>query len=414
MYRVLYLHPFAAYGGATSSLAEMFAALPRGSVSGVAIAPLGAASRVLESVGMIVTPARGIAQWDDTRFGHYRGTRWLILLREFAYWPFSLLALRRVAPSGPFDLIHCNEITVLLVGMVAKRLFNALLVVHVRSLQRSPAGSFITSRLRKWLRRNADAIVAIDDAVRRSLPLDLAVHVVHNGMAIPERLPVRDQQHPFRVGIIGVLHRSKGVYEFVQAACTLRERGIDARLIVIGENVRTLAGVSGWLLRTFDFARDVRGELETYVAQNRLQELVEFTGFIREKSSIYGALDAVCFPSHLDAPGRPVFEAALFSLPTIVAMREPTSDVVVAGETGICIDAPTPLAIANAIEMLARDRDRARRMGEQARQLALARFDSRLSAQKILEIYRSVCEKHRASASERSSQLRGATPPGQA
>ena len=104
----------------------------------------------------------------------------------------------------------------------------------------------------------------------------------------------------------------------------------------------------------------------------------------------------------------------MFGLPTIVAMREPTRDVMVEGQTGICIDAPTPLAIADAIEMLARDRDRARRMGEQARQLALARFDSRLSAQRILEIYRSVCEKHRPCASERSSQLRGATPPGQA
>jgi hypothetical protein len=68
VHRVLYVHPFRAYGGATRSLAEMFAALPRGSVHGVAITPLGAASKALESVGMVVVPARGIAQWDDTRF----------------------------------------------------------------------------------------------------------------------------------------------------------------------------------------------------------------------------------------------------------------------------------------------------------------------------------------------------------
>lgn len=390
----------------------MFAALPEGSVSGVAIAPRGAASKALASVGMAVTATTGIAQWDDTRFGHYRAARWLVLLREFSYWPFTLLALRRVARSGPFDLIHCNEVTALLVGIVAKWLINAPLVVHVRSLQRSGAGSFITRWLNRKLRAHADAIVAIDDAVRRSLPPDLTVVVVHNGMPIPQNLPERNHQRPFRVGVIGVLHRSKGVYEFVQAAHILRERGIETRLIVIGENVRALSGVSGCLLRKLDFARDVRGELEAYVKQKRLEEFVEFTGFIKDRFSIYVGLDAVCFPSHLDAPGRPVFEAALFGLPTIVAMREPTSDVVVAGRTGICIDTPTPLAIADAIATLAQDRNLASRMGTQGRQLALTRFDSRLSAQKILNVYVRVYETFHPRATEVLSQREGASPPG--
>ena len=388
---MLYLHPFAAYGGATKSLAEMVAALPAGSVQGIALAPPGVAARALGAAGLEVLPVRGLAQWDDTRFGHYRGARWLILLRELTYWPGTWLALRRAARRGPFDLIHCNEITALLVGVLAKRRLRAPLLVQVRSLQRGSAGGHISAWLLRLLHNHADAVVAIDEAVRRTLPADLPVQIVHNGMQVPAQMPQRVAGAPFCVAIIGVLHRSKGVYEIVAAMRLLRERGVEVRLLVVGENVRRVSGLRGWLLRSLDFARDVRGELEAYVTQHGLQQQVEFTGFVADIRTVYGRIDAVCFPSHLDAPGRPVFEAALFGLPTLVAMRNPTDDVVVPGRTGLCIDVPTPDAIADAIETLATDRAQAQRMGEEARRMALARFQSHISAAKMLDIYRRVC-----------------------
>lgn len=389
--RILYVHPFGTYGGATKSLSQMVAALPPGSVDGTAITPPGAASESLRAAGLKTIHVSGIAQWDDTRFGHYRGLRWLILLRELAYWPATLSAISSAARSGRFDLIHCNEVTALLPALLAKRRLRAPLVVHVRSLQRAEQGGRVSGWLMARLRSGADAVVAIDEAVRRTLPADLPVSVIHNGMRVPGESPPRTVDRPFCVAIIGVLHRAKGVYEFVEAARILRDRGVQVRLLVVGENIRTLSGARGWLLRKLDFARDVRGELEDYVAKHRLEEVVQFTGFVADIGSVYDQADAVCFPSHLDAPGRPVFEAALFALPTIVAMRNPTNDVIVPGETGLCIDAPSPEAIAKAIQVLAEDRPRARSMGERARQLAVGRFESGRTAQKMLALYRRLC-----------------------
>lgn len=391
---MLYIHPFGAYGGATKSLSELIAALPAGGVRGLALAPPGVAARSLSAAGLEVLPVRGIAQWDDTRFGHYRGLRWLILLRELAYWPGTLLSLRRAAARGPFDLIHCNEVTALLAGVLAKKRLGAPLLVHVRSLQRGEGGGRISAWLMRLLRRHADAVVAIDEAVRRTLPADLPVRIVYNGMAVPAELPVTaNDSGPFRVAIVGVLHRAKGVYEFVAAAKLLRDRGVDVQLLVVGENVRPVNGLRGWLLRRLDFARDVRGELEAYVAEHGLQQQVEFTGFVADIRSVYGCIDAVCFPSNLDAPGRPVFEAALFGLPTVVAMRNPTADVVVHGRTGLCIDAPRPEAIADAIQTLAADRAGSRHMGAQGRRTALQRFESRTTAARMFELYQQVSAK---------------------
>ncbi len=387
--RVLYLSHVGAFGGATKSLSELVSAFAPGTVDGTAITPRGKAAESLARSGLATILTRGIAQWDDTRFSHYRGLRWLIVLRELAYWPATLAAIRRARRLGPFDLIHCNEVTALLPALVAKRWLGVPLVVHVRSLQRGEAGGRVTRWLLARLRRGADAIIAIDGAVRRTLPADLDVDVIHNGLRAPApSVHTRAADAVFTVSMIGLLHRAKGVYEFIEAARLLNERGVEVRMLVAGDNVRPLAGLRGWALRKFDFARDVRAELEALVAQHGLGEIVTFTGFVADLPLLYGRSDALCFPSHLDAPGRPVFEAALFGLPAIVAMRDPTEDVFIADRTAICIADPTPVAIADAIERLATNPALARAMGEQARQLALGRFESGVTAAKTLSLYR--------------------------
>jgi glycosyltransferase involved in cell wall biosynthesis len=391
MLRILYIHPISTYGGASKSLTEMYTGIPKHEVEAVVITPRGAAAEAFLAAGMQTIQIAGLAKWEDTRFGHYRGLRWAILMRELAYVPSTLLALRQASKKGPFDLIHCNEIPALLPALLAKKWLGTRLLVHVRSLQRGNEGTWITRRIFQALRRHADAVVAIDEAVRRTLPDDLDVDVIHNGMQAPAQLPrIVDDNAPFRVGIIGVLHRSKGVYEFVEAANILKGRNINVQLVIVGENIHTISGLRGWLLKKFNFAHDVRGDLEAYTAQHRLEKHVEFTGFRRDVAAVYQTLDALCFPSHLDAPGRPVFEAALFGLPTIVAMKNPTSDVIVPDVTGLCIDTPTPVAIADAIATLAQDWPRARAMGAAAYASAIDRFERSRVGQRMLALYQRI------------------------
>lgn len=390
MIKVLYLHPFGAYGGATKSLTEMVSALPKGTVQGIAVTAQGVAAQSLQNAGLDTITVPGLTKWDNTRYGYYKGLRWLILLREFAYIPATIKALRRAARSGPYDLIHCNELPALLPGLLAKKLLKAPLLVHVRSLQRSDGSSFITRFINSLLRKHVDGIIAIDQAVRRTLPADLPVAIVHNGLKSPvvQPRPSRKRGEPFKVGIIGVLHRSKGVYEFLAAARLCRERGLDCQFFVVGDNIRPIKGIKGWMLEKFGFAADVRADLQRLAQTHHLQDTVVFTGFVSDIAGIYSQLDAVCFPSHLDAPGRPVLEAGLYGLPAIVAMREPTDDVIAHGKTGLCIEKPTPEAIAAAIEQLYSDPERSREMGNTARKIASERFDSTKVANATLAIYR--------------------------
>lgn len=390
--RVLYLHPFGVFGGATKSLAEMFSALPAGSVEGIALAPSGVAQQTLIRAGMTVLPVRGLSQWDNTRVGFYRGLRWIVLLRELALlWP-TLRGLQRAKAHTSYDVVHCNEITGIPAAMLAARMLRLPIVMHVRSLQHADHQRFASRIIYGWLRRHVARLVVIDEAVRRTLPDDLEVEVVHNGMAAPGLLAraKHSSDKIFTVAIIGVLHRMKGVYELVEAVRVLRDRGVKIKLLVVGENGRTLSGLRLALYRMLDLANDVKSDLQAYVAAHDLGEQVEFTGFVSDISTVYERIDAVCFPSHLDAPGRPVFEAALYGLPAIVAMRNPTRDVIEHEKTGICIDRPHVTLIADAIQRLAEDDQWCRQLGENARQAAMQRFESTICAIRMLRIYNDV------------------------
>jgi glycosyltransferase involved in cell wall biosynthesis len=104
-------------------------------------------------------------------------------------------------------------------------------------------------------------------------------------------------------------------------------------------------------------------------------------------------MDVLVFPTFLDAPGRPVFEAAFFGIPSIVAVREPHADTLIDGETGIAIDRPDPRLLADAILHYATDRGEIARMGANARTLAERNFSPRANALDLLDVYRRVTDR---------------------
>jgi glycosyltransferase involved in cell wall biosynthesis len=93
------------------------------------------------------------------------------------------------------------------------------------------------------------------------------------------------------------------------------------------------------------------------------------------------------FPSHFDAPGRPVFEAAFSSVPSIVSVDKPRADTLVHGETGLAIPVKSPSKLAEAILYFADNPSEVQRMGAKAKQLADSNFDPATNARKLLAVY---------------------------
>jgi glycosyltransferase involved in cell wall biosynthesis len=403
--RVLYIQAAGAFGGSSKSLCEMLKAMPRGAVEATVLCPRGTAAAQFEQAGARVVHARGISIWDHTRYGRYRGLRWMVLMRELFHAVPTILGLRRArSVAGAFDIIHANDATVIGAGILAKRTLGAPLVVHVRCLMCAEQRLYRTRMQNALLRRYADAVVSIDENVRRTLPEGLNVTVIHNGLRMPPQSEtvVRDRlklsHRRFRVAIVGVLLRLKGVFEFAAAALECSRRGLDIEFWIAGENVRSVRGLTGYVLERLGFAEDVRGSLEKFVSKNGLQDRVRLLGFVADVNALYREVDVLCFPSHLDAPGRPVFEAAWFGVPSIVAARDPSPDTIIHGQTGLCIPRPDAKLLADAIERLYDNPEERASLAAGAQALAKRHFDARHNARSVLELYRSCIVSERALA----------------
>ena len=398
--RVLYIHMTGAFAGGCRSLYEVVRALPAGAVEPVFVAPRGSIHAFLSKLGDMIETA-GISQFDNTRYGYYRGLRWLVLLREIAFVPSTIAGLLRARRQWKsVDLIHINEITGLLPWLLARRLFNVPVVVHVRSVVRDDRESFRTRLMSRMLRDKASAVIAIDESVRASLPPDLPVDVIHNSLSLDhpaqsadtlaQKLKLRPQS--FKVGFVGNLLRVKGIFELIEAARLTRERGLDVEFVIVGGDASGSNTLKARILNWLGIGQDVGTEVKAKIEQYGLFDRVHMAGFMADMAQAYACMDVLCFPSHYDAPGRPIFEAAFLKVPSIAAVRKPLADTLVHGVTGLAIPPHDAQALADAIATVASDRALARRMGEAAYQMALSNFQAARNAAALLALYKRVTE----------------------
>lgn len=323
--------------------------------------------------------------------------RWLILLREIFHFPFTVAALLRARKRWrQIDLIHVNEAVYIIPALIAKRIFRAPLVVHVRSLARMDGCSARTRWLNATLERYAEAIVAINENTRATLPDALSVDVIHNSFTAkraskPDLNILRrlDALRPssLKVGFVGNLHHSKGLFDMFEAAKLIRDAGRDVEFLIVGGETIESRGVKAWALAHAGLAQNVQRELFERVKQEGLADSFHLLGPTLDIKCVYDRIDVLLFPSHYDAPGRPVFEAAFSAVPCIVSVTTPRADTLLHGETGLAIPAQNPSKLAEAILYFTDNPGEVKRMGASAKRLAESNFDPVINAQKLLAVY---------------------------
>jgi glycosyltransferase involved in cell wall biosynthesis len=408
--RVLLIDGVGPFGGASRSLYEALRALPVGAVDVQFLAVNGTVVPYYREVSADLIAARGLTRFDNTRYSYYRGIRWVVLLRELMHVPFTLSALVRARRRwGHIDVIHANELTEILPALAARWLFGAPVVMHVRSLQRVAPRSIRYRWLMNRLRRDVAAVVAIDENVRATLPSGLAVEVVHNSFtakASPAADPTLVRKldilraSSLKVGFVGNLHESKGIFDLLDAASRLRDAGTDVEFVIVGGATRDDGGLRRWVLERAGLAQDVGSLVSEQIATRGLLDIVHLIGATADIQRVYARIDVLCFPSHFDAPGRPVFEAAFSGVPSITAVTDARDDTLIDGETGIAIPGHDPLSLAAAITYFAEHRGEVSRMGANAKALAERNFEPRRNAEKLLAVYSRVAALARRPAAQ--------------
>lgn len=171
-----------------------------------------------------------------------------------------------------------------------------------------------------------------------------------------------------RIVTCGRLHRGKGHQDLIRAVGLLRSRGVDARLMLLGEG-------------------PARAELEEVVKELGLQQSVTLRGAVSEEDvcSELERSHVFALGSHDEALGVATMEAMAMGLPVVVTRVGGVPELVRDGVDGVLVEAKNPESVAAGLARVLRDPAFAAEAGDSGRIRVHERFGSRVSARVIAE-----------------------------
>jgi glycosyltransferase involved in cell wall biosynthesis len=389
--RVLYVGHTAVLGGCNDSLRYLIGSLPRGTVEPFVLCPDGPAVAQFRRVGATILRVDAVAMLLSIAGVPLRGRRLVDLSRtvwNLRFGPAIGRAIEHVKP----DVVHLNESGMFQAACIAHRA-GIPVVMHARAV--ADRGSVWVRHFSDWwMRRWVDRVIAIDESVRFSMREVNHCDVIYNPLdvaVLAARRPVPAPDGTTRVTFLTGLLPFKGIWDLLHAAVLLRNRR-DIVFQIAGANRRPAEfhrSVVGRVAHIFGLAPDVETRLRRFVNEHSLSQ-VRLLGHVDRVADLLDRTDVLVFPSHLNGPGRSVFEAGARAIPSVVALTDRIEDVVENGVTGLIVPPRDPAALASAITRLADDPEYRRRLGETARTRYLVQFDPARIGALMLEVYKAL------------------------
>jgi len=181
----------------------------------------------------------------------------------------------------------------------------------------------------------------------------------------------------------------KGVRELCEAFSILRckKHYKNVTCIIAGKSPRDTSTLSFKFFKLLGFVTDLESELDSFIKKNNLQDNIKLVGFIDNTNLFFEEIDLLCFPSHLDAIGRPVIEAGLHGIPSLVTLSKKYQDTLEDNISGMIISECNPILIAEKIELFIRNEDLRTRISLGAKTWASTQYDIELNVAKLLDVY---------------------------
>lgn len=308
---------------------------------------------------------------------------------------FPMLAARKAESlfrEGDFDLLYGYEVHgVLAQRRVRKRHAGLPLVARFQGTIMYPYLGRPQSRMRKFeevraLSTPAELYIMTDDGTQGDEVLQRLnpgsagkVCFWRNGLDLGSVRPPEAGESSAARTALGLapddlvlvtatrLARWKRVDRAIDAVSLLRNEGIAARLVIVGDG-------------------EERTNLEEQVRELGLGDLVTFVGAVpqSEVQRYLWAGDVFLSTNELSNVGNPLLEAMVAGRCVLTLDEGDTRDLIRDGETGVLLSTGEPQDIADALAGLARDPAKRRRLGVSARRLAERSFwswEQRLDAE---------------------------------
>ncbi len=173
------------------------------------------------------------------------------------------------------------------------------------------------------------------------------------------------------------LLRDKGVYEFVNAARFLKEKGIKARFLLAGD-----LDISNPTSLNHEDLNIIKND-----------GYVEILGFYKDIPKLYNNSHIVCLPSYREGLPKGLLEAAAASRAIVTTDVPGCRDAIIPNKTGLIVPVKNSKKLANAIHWLINHPKERIAMGKAGRELAEKEFIVEKIVQHHLDIYKDLIKK---------------------
>ena len=301
--------------------------------------------------------------------------------------PGMVVRLVRLIRERGISLLHTHGHKSDVLGLVAARITGIPVVATAHGYHEALRRIRFYRVLDVIAFRGFARVIAVSEAFRRELigmgvPASKVV-TIHNAIdAEAFRLSASEQgptvlrrlglsQNDRVVSNVARLIPEKGHFDFLRAAERVARRFPSVRFLVVGEG-------------------SLRPDLENLAAEMGLSDRVRFLGHRRDVATLMQISEVVVLSSIREYFGNVLVEAAAMSKPVIATGVGGVPEIVVDGQTGLLVPPGDPLALAQAMERVLGDPDRASGMGRRAMALIEDRFSVASVAQATAEVYRDV------------------------
>jgi glycosyltransferase involved in cell wall biosynthesis len=299
------------------------------------------------------------------------------------------------------DLVHLNGQPLLPCALGAK-MAGVPVIWHIREPVAEGHLGLRKNLVRWWVHTLADEVIYICQDNKDRLSVRNKGTVVYNfvdfrqfdrsltGQKMREELGLRPEDRV--VLFTGGLNPRKGTLELVKAVHRLQDKMPDLHCVIAGQRFeleqlkRRLSSRLACLIGVRPYSEAV---LE-YVAQNDLETVVIFPGFLYDVAELFAASDLVVVPWTVPHFARPVIEAGAMAKPVVASRIGGVEEVVRNGKSGLLVPPGDVAALALALARVLTDSTLAMSLGEDGYQQARHLFDAETNARQTMEVYERV------------------------
>ncbi|QHJ11280.1 N-acetyl-alpha-D-glucosaminyl L-malate synthase [Paraglaciecola mesophila] len=286
--------------------------------------------------------------------------------------------IRQHIKTHKIDIIHCHQYTPYVYGVLSALMTSAKVIFTEHGRFYPDSTTWKRKLINPLLHRFTHATTAISAATRDALvefeyiPFN-DIDVIYNGIIglepdnkrleeLKQRYPIAEKSTLF--GTIARLDPIKNHCMMLRAFKRVIDAGVDAKLMIVGDG-------------------DERSNVDALIDELSLSEHVIMTGYEPKPHAHLALMDIYLLPSLSEGTSMTLLEAMSLRKPCIVTHAGGNPEIVLDKETGLVTPNDDEQAYADAMIMLAQNRQLQEHFGQASR----ARFEDTFDINNMTQAY---------------------------